>query len=71
MNRGDKGHSSNRHKVGFKISCLEDDTPASGREGDETTDTDFDEARMAVRTLKSVYTSKRPIAGYSAGSDLE
>jgi hypothetical protein len=71
MYRGDNGHSSNRHKVGFKLSCLEEETPASGREGDETLDADFNGPRMAVRTLTSAYTSKRPAAGYLAGSDLD
>lgn len=58
----------NRHKVGFNESSLEEETQASG---DETAATDFDEALVAVRTLKSTYTSKTPIAGYSVGSDLE
>lgn len=30
MNCDDEGHSSNPHKIGFKISCLEAETPASG-----------------------------------------
>jgi hypothetical protein len=41
---------------------LEEDTPASGREGDETSDGEFNEARMAVRSLNSIYSTKKSVA---------
>ena len=64
--------SSSRQKVGFKTSKIQEEDPASGREGD-VVDSDEEEVEeyLAVRHMKSYFPSGKSVADYAIETDNE
>jgi hypothetical protein len=60
----------NRHKVGFKLSRVEEDAPTSDWEGDVTSGVD-DDALLAVRSMRQGYPSNKNPDGENSPSDFE